>query len=192
MSPPQPAAPAALPHVLGLLLPGCAVAGSLRRGAFWAQLLALRAGARGGWRAARPVERLCVSRSSQPVAGGGRGRLPSRSALPALPRPLCSARSPRCPCPVAFLGPPTEGTSVQRALTPQPQPRSPQRSPRPPPHPQPGHSSSARFLCLCGRAFTGPFARVRPAVLWLRVDVAPFPGFFWKACRQAAPLPGRG
>lgn len=96
----------------------------------------------------------CVChRSSRPVAGGGRGRGTRSSPLPfcsaALPRPLRSARSPRCPCPVAFLGPPTEGTSVQRALTPQPRPRSPGG-----PRPAPSLARLVRTLSLCGLFWT--------------------------------------
>ena len=153
MSPPQPAARAALPRVLGLLLPGRAVAGSLQRGACWVQLLALRAGARGGWRAARPVERLCLS----PLVSARRGR-GTRAGDAVVSPPVLLCRSPET---LAFRPVPTLPVSRglsrstdrgnQRAACAHPTASTPQpRQPRPALSP----ARLVRTLSLCGLFWT--------------------------------------
>lgn len=178
---------------LCLLLPGCAGVRILQRGPSGSS--PLRSGVGRGAGGGTVTHRVVVCPplvSSRP--GRGRGHAPSPPA-PQLPRGPCIPSGPHAPR-VPWLSRSTGRGNQRPARSSHNLVPAPPSKPSSPPDSRPAlDPGTARPLSVCLSVWTCLFWTSRTSesvVLWLWVDTAPFPGFFWKACPQAAPLPGRG
>lgn len=178
---------------LCLLLPGCAGVRILQRGPSGSS--PLRSGVGRGAGGGTVTHRVVVCPplvSSRP--GRGRGHAPSPPA-PQLPRGPCIPSGPHAPR-VPWLSRSTGRGNQRPARSSHNLVPAPPSKPSSPPDSRPAlDPGTARPLSVCLSVWTCLFWTSRTSesvVLWLWVDTAPFPGFFWKACPQATPLPGRG